>query len=127
MNQNQMMLRQRILGLPSAMRTKLFIEDDTDGTVCALYADADGGIFVVPDEPYYKETQGIVRLLPHVVVPFCYAYNLGEYDSVDEYETAILSAVLDEHIDAIEKAYTANLKKPVRTGGDLNPNPLFGF
>ena len=127
MNQNQLKLRQRILALPSAMRTKLFLEDDTDGTVCALYADSDGGIFVVPDETYYKDTQGVVRLLPHVVVPFCYAYNLGEYDSVDEYETAILLAVLDEHIDAIEKAYTANLNKTIRTGGDLNPNPMFGF
>ena len=127
MNQIQMKLRQRILALPSAMRTKLFLEDDTDGTVCALYADSDGGIFVVPDETYYKDTQGIVRLLPHVVVPFCYAYNLGEFDSVDEYETAMLSAVLDEHIDAIEKAYTANLKQTVRNAGDLNPNPMFGF
>lgn len=127
MNQNQKILRQRILALPSVIRTKLFLEDDTDGTVCALYADADGGIFVVPDEPYYKDTQGIVRLLPHVVVPFCYAYNLGEYDSVDEYETAILTAVLDEHIDDIEQAYTANLKKTVRNAGDLNPNPMFGF
>lgn len=127
MNQNQLTLRQRILALPSAMRTKLFLEDDTDGTVCALYADSDGGIFVVPDEPYYKDTQGIVRLLPHVVVPFCYAYNLGEFDGVDEYETAMLSAVLDEHINTIEQAYTANLKKTVRNAGDLNPNPMFGF
>jgi hypothetical protein len=126
MNQSQKQLRERILGLPAALRAKLFIEDDTDNIACALYADAEGGIFVMPDEHYYKRIQGVVRLMPQIVVPFCYAYNLGEFESVEDYETAVLSSVVYENIEAIEQNYTANLAI-VRKPGDLNPNPMFGF
>jgi hypothetical protein len=126
MNHSQKQLRERILALPSALRAKLFIEDDTDSIGCALYADAKGDIFVMPDEQYYKRTHGVVRLMPQIVVPFCYAYNLGEFESVEDYETAVLTSVVDENIEAIERKYTANLAT-VRAPGDLNPNPMFGF
>lgn len=119
-------LRARILNLPPAMRTKLFIEDETDGIECALYADYEGDIFVVPDEGHFHDCIGIVRLLPHIVVPLCYAFSLPEgCDTVDDFEMFILTKVVDESLDKIAKTYFDNLDVN-RSEIDLH-NMMFGF